>query len=246
MEMSEHNRPIDEAAHIPANLSDEEMIDFLDERGVSEKFLENTPEAPEEERPVPRTRPINVRFDDFTLGRLKGMAQRRNVGYQTLLKTFVTERLYEEEKREGVVSVGRPTEGERAQAAAEPAEPRDTTKPREWQSWAYDFTKENQALLEDPDVDPISLSRLAKNSSSRLLELSGEIKKASAKEDFPATQLRRMTKGYERLKALTEAAIELYEEKFGAEEFEDEDSDDSERDAVKRMLEEAERIRLGG
>jgi hypothetical protein len=45
-----------------------------------------------------------VRFDDFMLGRLKELADRRNVGYQTLLKEFVAERLYEEEKREGILA----------------------------------------------------------------------------------------------------------------------------------------------
>src|SRR5215204_6989769 len=102
--MSEYKRPIDDVSEIPPNLSDEEMIDFLDERGVSEAFLENTPEVQEEERPIPRTKPISIRFDDFNLRRLREMADRRNVGYQTLIKTFVTERLYEEEKREGTLS----------------------------------------------------------------------------------------------------------------------------------------------
>ncbi len=51
-----------------------------------------------------RTTPIAVRFDQFTLERLKVLAARRNKGYQTLLKEFVFERLYEEEKREGIIS----------------------------------------------------------------------------------------------------------------------------------------------
>jgi hypothetical protein len=50
-----------------------------------------------------RTTPIAVRFDEFTIKRLKGLAERRNTGYQTLLKEFVVERLYEEEKREGII-----------------------------------------------------------------------------------------------------------------------------------------------
>ncbi|HEV7936560.1 MAG TPA: hypothetical protein VGP18_00880 [Solirubrobacteraceae bacterium] len=50
-----------------------------------------------------RTTPIAVRFDEFTIKRLKQLAERRNTGYQTLLKEFVIERLYEEEKREGIV-----------------------------------------------------------------------------------------------------------------------------------------------
>ena len=51
-----------------------------------------------------RTTPIAVRFDQFTLERLRTLATARNIGYQTLLKEFVVERLYEEEKREGIIS----------------------------------------------------------------------------------------------------------------------------------------------
>jgi hypothetical protein len=50
-----------------------------------------------------RTTPIAVRFDEFTIKRLKDLAVRRNTGYQTLLKEFVVERLYEEEKRERII-----------------------------------------------------------------------------------------------------------------------------------------------
>jgi hypothetical protein len=50
-----------------------------------------------------RTTPIAIRFDQFTLMRLKSLAASRNTGYQTLLKEFVVERLYEEEKREGII-----------------------------------------------------------------------------------------------------------------------------------------------
>ena len=50
-----------------------------------------------------RTTPIAVRFDQFTLTRLKALAALRNTGYQTLLKEFIVERLYEEEKREGII-----------------------------------------------------------------------------------------------------------------------------------------------
>jgi hypothetical protein len=50
-----------------------------------------------------RTTPIAIRFDQFTLMRLKALAAARNTGYQTLLKEFVVERLYEEEKRTGII-----------------------------------------------------------------------------------------------------------------------------------------------
>jgi hypothetical protein len=50
-----------------------------------------------------RTTPVAIRFDQFTLSRLKALAALRNTGYQTLLKEFVVERLYEEEKRAGII-----------------------------------------------------------------------------------------------------------------------------------------------
>ena len=102
--MSDRAKPIDDLSDIPENLSDEEQIEFLETHGVSEEFLEKTKPVPEDERPRPRSRSITLRVDDFTLGRLKGLAERRNVGYQTLLKEFVVERLYEEEKREAILS----------------------------------------------------------------------------------------------------------------------------------------------
>lgn len=50
-----------------------------------------------------RTRPVSFRFDDDTLARLKVVARKKHTGYQTLAKQFVLERLYEEEKREGII-----------------------------------------------------------------------------------------------------------------------------------------------
>jgi hypothetical protein len=42
------------------------------------------------------------RSDEHTLAHLKRLARKRHKGYQTLLKEFVIERLYEEEKLEGL------------------------------------------------------------------------------------------------------------------------------------------------
>jgi hypothetical protein len=50
-----------------------------------------------------RTTPVAIRLDRFTLRRLKALAALRNTGYQTLLKQFVVERLYEEERRAGII-----------------------------------------------------------------------------------------------------------------------------------------------
>jgi len=67
------------------------------EQGVSVRRLLQTLDKPK------RSGPIAVRFEDDTVARLKTLAERKGMGYQTLLKTFVQERLYEEEKREGVL-----------------------------------------------------------------------------------------------------------------------------------------------
>lgn len=53
--------------------------------------------------PRARTAPVSLRFDTSTINRLKTLARRRNKGYQTLAKEFIAERLYEEEKREGII-----------------------------------------------------------------------------------------------------------------------------------------------
>ena len=57
------------------------------------------------ELPAPRsvTRPVAIRFDQHTLTRIKRLAHHRKKAYQTLLKEFVTERLYEEERRDGLL-----------------------------------------------------------------------------------------------------------------------------------------------
>ena len=49
------------------------------------------------------TQPVPIRFEVDLLQRLRALAARRHIGYQTLLKRFVAERLYEEEKREGLI-----------------------------------------------------------------------------------------------------------------------------------------------
>lgn len=228
--MNQEMKPINNLKDIPADLSDEEQIMFLETHGVSEEFLEKAEEALEDERPRPRTRPINVRFDDFTLNRLKEMAERRNVGYQTLLRTFVLERLYEEEKREGALVTGQ-TQEQRF------SDKRDQER-RDWLDDVHEYIQEHEDLLEEPDLDSITTSRLASNSSSLLLELSGEIKEASRKTGFLPNKLQRM-KAFDKLKAFCERVLAFYEERFGAQEHDE--ADDLEESAYS-AIEEAEKI----
>jgi hypothetical protein len=60
--------------------------------------------------------------------------------------------------------------------------------------------------------------------------------------DFPATQLQRMMKGYHKLKEISEKSLTLYAEKFGDEDFEGEQYDDTEPAAYQSVIQEAERI----
>jgi hypothetical protein len=224
--MNRETKPIDSPRDIPAGLSDEERMAFLEEHGVSEYFLENVEEASEEERPRPRTKPINVRFDDFTLGRLKALAGTRNVGYQTLLKTFVQERLYEEEKRTW------PTPNQEA-----PGEQPTKQRTRDWLNEVHEYIRENEELLEDPELDSITNSRLASDSANMLKEISGEIREQDRKKTLPPNKLRRLVKAYEKLMPFVEHTINLYHERFGTE-----DSKDDATEGTYNVVREAERI----
>jgi hypothetical protein len=102
---------------VPKFESEDEEAEWWSNHSLSEAMLADFQPVPEEgDDWLPparsRTRPIAVRFDDATLDRIKELAGRRHTGYQTLLKQFVIERVYEEEKREGII-------GERVSATSE-------------------------------------------------------------------------------------------------------------------------------
>ncbi len=90
---------------VPTFASEAEEAAYWATHDLGEGLLAQMGPVPEGALPPhrPRTRPVAVRFDDATLRRLRILAARRHKGYQTLLKEFVLERLYEEEKREGIV-----------------------------------------------------------------------------------------------------------------------------------------------
>ncbi len=88
---------------IPVFVSEDEEHRFWQTHEMADQLWDTLPTVPEEELPRPRTKPVPVRFDEDVLRRLKALAAKRHTGYQTLLKQFVVERLYEEEKREGLV-----------------------------------------------------------------------------------------------------------------------------------------------
>ncbi|MDQ2741658.1 MAG: BrnA antitoxin family protein [Chloroflexota bacterium] len=90
---------------IPRFNSEQEEAIYWQAHALSDTLWATLPSALEEDLPPtrPRTRSVAIRFDDSTLQRMKALAHRRHKGYQTLLKEFVVERLYEEEKREGLI-----------------------------------------------------------------------------------------------------------------------------------------------
>jgi hypothetical protein len=75
-----------------------ELDRFFEEQERREKVLKRN-----EQIGRTRTAPVAIRLHDFTIRRLKAVAAHRNTGYQTLLKEFVAERLYEEERRLGII-----------------------------------------------------------------------------------------------------------------------------------------------
>jgi len=88
---------------VPSFKSEKAESAFWRSHTLSENLLDEMRELPDHILPPaqPRTRPVAVRFDEYTLERIKALAAKRRKGYQTLLKEFVSERLYEEEKRDG-------------------------------------------------------------------------------------------------------------------------------------------------
>ena len=105
--MSDTQKPtlliIQNLDEVPAFASEADEAAFWSTHEFSDELLAQMEDVPPAVLPRPRTRPIPIRFDDDTLRRLKVLAARRHKGYQTLLKEFVVERLYEEEKREGLI-----------------------------------------------------------------------------------------------------------------------------------------------
>lgn len=71
----------------------------------AERFtrMEERPDYFPPPRSSKKSKGISLRIEDDVVHRLKGLAKKKGMGYQTLLKSFVLERLYEEEKREGIL-----------------------------------------------------------------------------------------------------------------------------------------------
>lgn len=96
---------IDDPNLIPKHMTEEEEHQFWEKHAMSERLLEKSIIEDDDDLPPPRrtsTQPISLRIESDLLVRLQHLAELKNIPYQTLLKQFVTERVYEEEKREKV------------------------------------------------------------------------------------------------------------------------------------------------
>ncbi len=86
---------------IPVLATEQEEAEFWATHSLSPELIDRAEPLLDGELPPPRprTRPTAVRFEEHVLQRLKALAAKKGTGYQTLLKNFVLERLYEEAKR---------------------------------------------------------------------------------------------------------------------------------------------------
>ena len=98
-------------ADVPEFASDADEVAYWESHSWSDELMDEAARQPRnphlppprEEGKPPPLRPTSLRLDRATTDRLRSLAKSKGLGYQTLLKQFVLERLYEEEKREGVL-----------------------------------------------------------------------------------------------------------------------------------------------
>jgi predicted DNA binding CopG/RHH family protein len=111
-DMRQERKEIKSWDEVPRFETEREEQAWWDEHDISEELLEtfeprsergNLPPAREKTVTRPRKAPISVRMEEDLVIRLKGLAAIKGVGYQTLLRQFVADRVYEEEKREGIL-----------------------------------------------------------------------------------------------------------------------------------------------
>ena len=98
---------IQSMAEVPDFATDEEEHEYWSTHSIGDgvtvtpRELSDQPLPPAREHSVESKR-ISLTLEQDTIRRLKRLARKKGMGYQTLLKSFVGERLYEEEKLEGM------------------------------------------------------------------------------------------------------------------------------------------------
>jgi CopG antitoxin of type II toxin-antitoxin system len=85
-------------------LNEAQLKVFWDTHEVTPELL-STPIAPEDDFELPKSKSklISLRLERDLDKRLRHLAKQKGTSYQTLLKEFVLERVYEEEKRLGII-----------------------------------------------------------------------------------------------------------------------------------------------
>ncbi|MDQ3396711.1 MAG: BrnA antitoxin family protein [Deinococcota bacterium] len=97
--------PLNDPKEIPEGMSEAEAREFWQTHEITEAYLERAGAVSDDELPPVRpraSRHTSLRLEADLERRLKRLAGTRGMAYQTLLKQFVIERLYEEEKRAGL------------------------------------------------------------------------------------------------------------------------------------------------
>ncbi len=207
-------KEIQSSEEIPRFSNEAEEAEFWATHSLSETFLSEMKPLPEDVLPParPRTQPISLRLDSDILERVRALAETKHKGYQTLMKEFVVERLYEEEKREGILPS---SPAEEVRTPPEPTEEQEAEKQRNYQAEAFKFVEAHEELLEDEDLDFITSANLLEESTTLLREISGEIKKLSSMKGSRSKKMRRLIKAYEKLKEFCDRAFAIHERKFG-------------------------------
>lgn len=100
---SPHLTTVRDLAEIPDFASERQEAEFWDTHTMSDELWDALP-ATDDEAPLPGT-PMgaSVSLNADLSERLRALALKKGVSYVSLARAFVAERLYEEEKREGII-----------------------------------------------------------------------------------------------------------------------------------------------
>jgi predicted DNA binding CopG/RHH family protein len=80
---------------IPHFESDDQAAEFWDTHDFTE-YAEDTVPAPDVVFPKPHLKQISLRLSPAQISRLKQVAAGKGVGYQTMLRMWIAERLHQE------------------------------------------------------------------------------------------------------------------------------------------------------
>ena len=92
---------------VPEFANEAEEAEFWSTHGFGQGILGQMGPLDDALPPARPPAPVTLHFDDDTLGRLKAPAQLKGKRYEQLVKEFIVERLYEDERRSGLVSESR-------------------------------------------------------------------------------------------------------------------------------------------